>query len=194
MEDQTCAYCSMRVMHVVGERSTLDGREHIAPGEPREKVEECFDTGRDMWTMSPECAELKRLISQATSTNRASKAIGLTLGSLTRGWHEDKLRHRTTVQHAMLMTIRDVLGEQSDVPCYIQDPAYTHTDIDILNEAGFTVLSDPNGLLEIDETSVVVSIAPDFPVKEVLVDLAKPAVIMWLLAFDPRLEDDGTPR
>ena len=181
-------------MLVLGERSILDGKERTAPRESQDKVEERFEAGREIWQMSPECAELKKLISTAIASNKVSKVVGLALGSLTRLWPVEELRHRTSVQHAMLLTIRDVIRKQSDVPCYIQDPAYTLTDVDILSGVGLTVLGDPNGLLEMDDTSVVVSIAPDFALKEVLVDLAKPAIIIWMPGLDPVIEEDGSPK
>ena len=63
---------------------------------------------------------------------------------------------------------------------YAQDPAYTAADKAVLRDVGVEVLEDPRGFLEVNRATVVLSIGPDFPLKQVLAaDIARPAVIVW---------------
>jgi hypothetical protein len=53
-----------------------------------------------------------------------------------------------------------------------------------LAEFGFTVLDDPRALLEVGNRSVVVSFAPDSPLRQIVADIARPAALIW-----PRVTD-----
>lgn len=48
-----------------------------------------------------------------------------------------------------------------------------------MGELGLQAVEDPNGLLEIDDQSMVVSLCASFPIHEIVHDLANPAIIMW---------------
>ncbi|KAJ7757863.1 hypothetical protein B0H14DRAFT_3896135, partial [Mycena olivaceomarginata] len=52
-------------------------------------------------------------------------------------------------------------------------------DRQLLGKHGITVLDNPRGFLQLDESSIVISIAPNIPVKQIVTDLAHPAVIIW---------------
>lgn len=94
-------------------------------------------------------------------------------------------------QHHLALVLRDFLsnpryaagthghGVATDIKCYAQDPEYRPVDEKVLSEAGFTVLEDPRALLEIDEASVVICFYPDFPIRQILADIARPAIIIW---------------
>lgn len=55
----------------------------------------------------------------------------------------------------------------------------TSVDREMLADVGFEVIDDPRGWLEVDEQSVVLSISPNVPVKEIIADIARPAVVIW---------------
>jgi hypothetical protein len=55
----------------------------------------------------------------------------------------------------------------------------TSVDREVLTDIGFEMIDDPRGWLEIDERSVVLSVAPNVPVKEIIADTARPAVVIW---------------
>lgn len=55
----------------------------------------------------------------------------------------------------------------------------TSVDRDVLADIGFEMIDDPRGWLEIDERSVVLSVAPNVPVKEIIADTARPAIVIW---------------
>lgn len=79
------------------------------------------------------------------------------------------------------MTVRDILQEKNgiSITCYAQDPANTAADKAALKCYGVQILDDPCGFLEVDDPTVVCSFAPNVPVKQIVTDLARPAVLIW---------------
>lgn len=87
-------------------------------------------------------------------------------------------------RHALILTMKNILQQKSptadvDIRCYAQDPAYTDVDRAILERAGIHVLEDPHGFLEVDESTVVISISPYVPVRQIVADIARPAIMVW---------------
>lgn len=62
---------------------------------------------------------------------------------------------------------------------YSQEPAYSRICEQVLGPHGITVLTGVQGFLEVDNSTVVFSVAPNVPVKQIVVDLARPAIIVW---------------
>ncbi|KAE8391188.1 hypothetical protein BDV23DRAFT_153545 [Aspergillus alliaceus] len=94
-----------------------------------------------------------------------------------------KLRNeacRSTVQHALLQTLPRLLsGGDQKITCFAQDPAYTEVDVEILQPPGFQILWDPRAFLEVDDSSIVFSCAAEVLVKQIVVDIARPAILIW---------------
>jgi hypothetical protein len=67
----------------------------------------------------------------------------------------------------------------SNIKVYAQDPAYTDVDIALLHSIGITPLDDPKGFLEIDAETLVFSVSPNVPVKQVVADVCWPAAMIW---------------
>ncbi|KAF6825737.1 hypothetical protein CPLU01_10092 [Colletotrichum plurivorum] len=65
-----------------------------------------------------------------------------------------------------------------DVQCFAQDPIYSPQCIEYLQSRGFEILDGVRGFIEVDSTSLVFTASPNFPVKQVITDLARPAVIV----------------
>lgn len=63
--------------------------------------------------------------------------------------------------------------------CYAQDPGYRSVDREVLKAHGIEVIDDPRAWLEIDGESIVVSVSPNVPVKEIVADITQPAIIIW---------------
>ncbi|KAJ6573678.1 hypothetical protein B0H10DRAFT_1705766, partial [Mycena sp. CBHHK59/15] len=63
------------------------------------------------------------------------------------------------------------------VLCFAQDPIYSVIDKQLLAQHNIACCDDPRGFLEVDKWSLVISIAPNIPVKQIITDLARPAVI-----------------
>jgi hypothetical protein len=148
---------------------------------PFEEVWENFQRKRVAWETSKQCGEIKSLLASA-KLPPIQKVVAFACSSMT--W-DDEARHRCTVQHALILTIRDFLvradryGKPSNIKCYAQDPLYTKADTLVLQRENITVLDDPRGFLEIDEETVVLSHAPDIPVRQVTADITRPAMMIW---------------
>lgn len=81
----------------------------------------------------------------------------------------------------MLSVRNTVLAGREDrceVKCFAQDPLYVLVDIQVLKRVGITVLEDPRAFLEVADTSAIISIEPGFPLEDVIVDIARPAVMI----------------
>jgi hypothetical protein len=150
------------------------------------------DKGQE-WAESPACDKLKTILSSSARDHEINKIVGFSLGSVAKQWISDdgseayvENRWRAASQHALLHTLLEWLqgrdhkeNHKENVLCYSQDPAYTEVDKQILDEAGVEVIDDPRGWLETDEHSVVLSVASNVPVKEIITDIARPAVVIW---------------
>jgi hypothetical protein len=56
---------------------------------------------------------------------------------------------------------------------------YEDVDREVLGELGMTVLDNPRGFLEVDESTVVFAQAPGVAVRQIVADIARPAVMIW---------------
>lgn len=115
-----------------------------------------------------------------TSLPGITKIIAFACSSISRD--DDQLRHRTAQQHALILTLRDMLQASQpgvQIKCLAQDPAYTEVDKTVLSEVGITVVDDPQGFLEVDDQSVVLSFSPNVPVRQIITDLARPVILAW---------------
>ncbi|GKZ36417.1 hypothetical protein AbraIFM66950_007489 [Aspergillus brasiliensis] len=92
-------------------------------------------------------------------------------------------RERSAYQHAFLLMLRRVLLEMAWTPTEIeillQDPAYTKLDRKVLGDCEMTVLDSPKAFLLVDEETFVFSCEPDVPVRQIVMDLAKPVGMVW---------------
>jgi len=145
-----------------------------------EEVEALFQTARAIWDASTACTQLKSILSSTTSN--FSKVIGFACSSM--GYdHKSRETRRAAFQHALLLTLQEELSKKqnnsSRIPCYAQDPIYTTADKLVLNRANITVLDDPKGFLEVDNSTVLFSSGPNVPVKEIVMDLALPLMMIW---------------
>ncbi|OTA93920.1 hypothetical protein M434DRAFT_11149 [Hypoxylon sp. CO27-5] len=86
--------------------------------------------------------------------------------------------------HAQLQRLLALVKLQSSIKKVIgfaldpfSDPYYQERKV--LETMGVTVLDDPWGFLEADESSIIISIAPDVPVRQIITDISRPAIIIW---------------
>lgn len=151
----------------------------------RETVAKDFLEKSQAWEESETCQRFKSILSSEVNDHDINKIVGLACGSLALPNNEN-----ATNQTALLVTVRNWLkdrDEDADISCYIQDPMNTSVDREVLADIGFEMIDDPRGWLEIDERSVVLSVAPNVPVKEIIADTARPAVVIW-----NRVEEEDT--
>ena len=151
-----------------------------------------FANHRAAWDASDACCELRETLfaSLAPQLVPRGKAVVRKIVAFACSSMDDerkpKDRQRHAVQHAMLLTVRDVIKQiqadiflQQPVDVYCQDPMYTPGDATVLAENGIAVLEDPHAFLAVDETTIVVAIAPSVPVRQIVADLARPVAMIW---------------
>ncbi|DAA79143.1 TPA_exp: Uncharacterized protein A8136_2928 [Trichophyton benhamiae CBS 112371] len=93
----------------------------------------------------------------------------------------DIIKRRVSHQHRLIWT-RKALSKWIGVrgiQRFTQDPAYTTIDSELLKMHGITTIHDPKGFLMIDNPTLVISMAPNMLVKEIIAHIAQPAMIVW---------------
>lgn len=85
-------------------------------------------------------------------------------------------------QCSLLLALRNLLlerGHSSVIACYVQDAAITDYQEQALRKEWIFVLDDPQAFLEVDETTAVVALSPIQPVRQIIADIARPAMMIW---------------
>ena len=173
---------------------------HIPTGKPhlpQQKVAENFEKYRAAWLQSEMCARLNQILEKYTAHLEISKIVAVSLGSLGYDFgDEDERAGRQASQHAMTISLRDWARQKegkgkAGLPCYVQDPDYDDSDKAVLKGYGVDVIDDPVAWLEMDEFSVVVSIASNVPSREITADVCRPAVVVWNRVSDEDYDQRG---
>jgi SRR1 len=176
------AYCNLQIEHW----ASLQDKDTKTPKfDPPlmslESTRDFFRKNKMAWEESGMCQQLRDISKSAILPRGIRKIIGLACGSISL-CDSLSLSHRSASQHALLLTLLDVLRERDEdmrIACFAQDPVYTSADKAVLIESGIQPLEDAHGILEIDDCSVVFSTAPDIPVKEIVADIARPSLLIW---------------
>lgn len=187
-------FCSLTLCHDTSSR-TLDfkkqGEEQIS--KTREAGADLFEKSQRAWRESDSYTKLVAILNSSAAAHEINKVVAVSLGSLVYPINRDS-RDSSPFQHAMLLTLREwVIQRSAGSPCYTQDPVYTEVDHAILAEHGAEVIEDPRAWLEMDEQSIVVSISSNVPVREMVADLTRPAVIIWNRVTDNDYDQKGKP-
>ncbi|KAL2127848.1 hypothetical protein VTI74DRAFT_10087 [Chaetomium olivicolor] len=152
-----------------------------APVRPAPETRAILQQEKAKWNAGAACRELVATfqgVADAGRLPRVDKVVAFACNcpsSLERA-------ERVAAEHALVLSIRDFfvrLGPTTTVRWYAQDPVYQDVDREVLGELGMTVLDDPRGFLEVDESAVVFSLAPDVAVRQIVADIAKPALMIW---------------
>jgi hypothetical protein len=132
----------------------------------------------DAWRKSEACKNLEQQL-MAVATPRVKKVIGFGLGDLQ--WFGDRACARSHTQHIALKAMARILELKAghEIKCFVQDPAYTGVAKAFLQSIGVIVLDDPKGFLEVDSDTLVFSVCPNVPVKQIVADLKWPAAMIW---------------
>ncbi|KAL2869688.1 SRR1 family protein [Aspergillus lucknowensis] len=175
-------YCNLRIKHEI---TFTD----IETGEPAPSIafkslseaERLFDTALRVWEESEVWGQIEATLVCVASTINIKKIVGFACGTMVFPEDTPYFSYNSAFQHAFLVTAQRLLQRRhaNEVFCYVQDPAYTERDQSVLEAHGIKVVDDPEGFLEVDESSLVFSCAPNVPVKQIIADIARPAVIIW---------------
>ena len=159
------------------------------------ELKAAWDEARRNWTQSAVCSELTAILGRSTSIPKATRRIVcFGLGSLEGLPDHSSLdvpadcdglpRRSAMTQHAAALTMAGVLGERlgtDPLPILAQDPAYSLVAKQLLIDVGIEVVGGRGSLAftHVDEGTVVFSCHPNIPVKQVVADIARPAVMIW---------------
>ncbi|KAI2014338.1 hypothetical protein LOZ39_002320 [Ophidiomyces ophidiicola] len=173
-------FAPIELSHYRGTRNKITKEFEREPLAPYEEIEKVFNDSKLQWEAGETCKQLRSTLMNAKVPLGIDKIVGLSLGRMAE--HMEEYRARPAVQHAMVLTLQDVMAMKlgsSSIKCYAQDPWYSEVDISLLENSGITILDDPEAWLEIDDSSIVFSVASNAPVKQIVSDIARPAVIIW---------------
>ena len=149
------------------------------PKESLSDVREAYNTHRQSWLQSDACTLLTRQV-DSLFPDSLNKIVCFGLGDFTasdRGFGGFQARCNT--QHAAVETIAKLLRKKREIICYAQDPGYNDNDKEMLRSIGITPIDDPRGFLEVDSNTLVISICPNVPVKQIITDLHPPGAMLW---------------
>ena len=146
---------------------------------PLDVVRKTFQQKRVDWEASNPGQELfQRLGSVKIPTIK--KIIALACFNMS----DCEMADRSAGQHALVPILRTFFArhqdmDEDDILCFAQDPLYEDADKAVLAEAGISVLENPVAFLEVDDASLVFSLSPETPVRQIVADIALPAVMIW---------------
>ena len=147
-----------------------------------EETEKRFQAVSQEWKASQQCQKLETLLMSKPAL-AINKVVAFACASMADQNNDDDRPMRSRYQHALVVTLCKMFGQINEskgpIQCYAQDPAYGDVDRSVLAQHDVTVVEDPVAFLQVDDNTAVVSIAPDICVKEIVCDLAKPAVLIW---------------
>ncbi|XWW94295.1 hypothetical protein V2A60_002238 [Cordyceps javanica] len=176
-------------------------------GWPLPDLEAAFRAHQASWDQSVACQELAATITTSAAALRTPirKIVCFGLGRLD-DWERTtseelaESTRRAATQHAAALTMAAALARAQDgdgdgdgeVRCYVQDPAYAAVEKELLATLGFTVLPDPKGFLEVDDATLVFSVHPNVPVRQVVTDMGWPAAMVWdTIETDRNVDEEG---
>ncbi|KAJ5636040.1 uncharacterized protein N7484_009353 [Penicillium longicatenatum] len=162
---------------------------------PLEVARADFEKHQQAWIETEMCRTLTKFLDSSAAHLEINKIVAVSLGCLSYQRDQDQDRPgRQSYQHALVLTLRDWLRKKNGmtkVPCYVQDPEYVDVDRALLAEHEVEVIEDPMAWLEMDDFSIVVSIASNVPTKEIITDVARPAVVIWNKVGDNDYDKKG---
>jgi hypothetical protein len=131
---------------------------------------------KDTWEASDEFEMLEGLL-ELTPIHPIRKIVGFACSTMEMSRDAYNMRD----QLAFILAIRDLLirREHGPLSCYVQDPSITDILARAVKHEGITVVDDPEGFLQLDEATAVVSLTPIQPVRQITADITRPAMMIW---------------
>jgi len=153
----------------------------ITPGRSQDEVEEFFTSIKQSWEVSEQRSQLQSIISTKTLSH-VNKIVAFACGGMA-FYDKYPTIARSAYQHALIVTLREVLSQWQNpghgIKCYAQDPGYTSIDKEVLKRSGVIVVDDPQGFLEVDDSTAVLSFGANVPVRQIIADISRPAMMIW---------------
>lgn len=195
------SYATLQISHKMVQQNKITGEiKHEGPPVPSpDSLEKYFQGIRKQWEGTKQLEALKKILEDKDDRipRRIDKVIGFGFGRMVipDDDNDDESKDKSAFLHALILSIRDILQPKRDylckIDCFSEAGSYTSADEAVLQDSGVTTLTNPEGLLKVDISSVVVSSSPDMPVRQIVADISRPAVLIWQRAW--HMGDDGRP-
>jgi hypothetical protein len=151
------------------------------PLRPAAETRAILQQEKAKWDASAACRELVTTLQGVADAGRLPRVDKVVAFACNHPSSVERAE-RVAAEHALVLSIMDFFARRdptTTVRCYSQDPVYEDVDREVLGELGMTVLDNPRGFLEVDESAAVFSQAPDIAVRQIVADIAKPALMIW---------------
>ena len=151
-----------------------------------------FEENRAAWNKSATCRLLQSQLEHISSVKKVTKIICFGLGDMCRRppeWYmrqavpdEHKLEAESvrpsTVQHSVALSMADLCSAGTQL--LAQDPSYTEEAKEMLQARGLSIFGPfgAGGFAEINDESIVFSAFAAAPLKQIVADIARPALII----------------
>jgi hypothetical protein len=166
---------------------------HYAHPEPKPEyctygMYQMMQHAMDIWDNSTANKDLARTLTQLGNSPRITNIVCIGLGNLGRN---ERSMMQNLVASGLAGALKQICkaadgGISHSIPITSQDLGYTATDATLLSRLRdhICIIPDPEALLAINASSLVVSHAPGIPVKPIVADLAAescvgPAALFW---------------
>lgn len=181
LEDQAQGDCydprtvltPIRIDQLLLRRNKYTGELYEEPSLPANKVKDSLDTVMAEWDSSLHIQHLTDIFT-TPGAPRITKIVAFALGSIAL---DSRHPSPTESLHQHAMAIH--LGRRLCCPVFLQDPVYMPLEVTLFSSLGATILPNPEGLLEMDDDTLVISIYPDVPIRQMVADIARPAAMIW---------------
>ncbi|KAI0909992.1 hypothetical protein F4823DRAFT_562309 [Ustulina deusta] len=167
--------------YIIHQRDTrLEKFRYLLPSQDEDELHERFKIQKTVWAQCEARYLIENLLSKYELPPTINKMVCLGLGNDLTSTLELSSRHSAA------LTLREFLEKKlgHTVRLLAQDPEYTSDTKHVLEKEGFEIMGTNgiDGFLEVDENSLVLAICARIRastrVKEILAELARPAVII----------------
>jgi hypothetical protein len=144
------------------------------------ETREFYQSSREEWLDSQDFLSFKAKWNPIMFDSSINKIVCFGLGAISNP--DEPSRRRSNIQHAAVKSIMEFWKQRNggeDIRCYAQDPAYVDSDKEVLKSIGIETIEDPKGFFEVDEKTLVVSVSPNAPVRQIVADLQSPGAMLW---------------
>ncbi|KAI1821443.1 hypothetical protein F4861DRAFT_551749 [Xylaria intraflava] len=150
------------------------------------------------WRSPDEHRLLPRIFKKNPNLDTATQVMGVGLGGIAispeKRKPDDPMYSDSAMQYCLLLNILDRIkrvGIPDEVAGFVQNPVLAHYAKNIRRRAGVKILDDPDGFLEIDHLTILISIWPTCPVKYIVAGIIRRFGIIWNVCLTEQSEDSG---
>ena len=181
--DPKMPYCSIRIYHDLERVDPLGRSLSQPPILAKEAISALLVQIQSEWEASKEYQMLWSILSSIQLPSSIAKIVAFSLSAISVDRRNEGWNRRSAYQHVLVITLRDMLSALAlstpEIDCYVQEPDYPANDTAVLSEHSIRVLRDPQGFLELDDATALISVNSLIPVKQIVAELAMPPLIIW---------------